>query len=62
MICPLCSGKGVIPTRKVHWGDGVYKPDVCPACHGTGEVEEKETSKHHIVMYYTDYSVHKEGG
>ena len=53
--CPLCAGKGTIPVRRIHFGDGVYKPEMCNVCHGTGEVEEVQTDKKHIVMYYADY-------
>ena len=56
MKCPLCSGKGTIPTRRIRWGDGVYKPETCNACHGAGQVEEVKTDKMQITILYADYS------
>ena len=49
-VCPLCSGKGEIPIRHVHFGDGVYKPETCMVCNGTGEVDIEPTRKSTIVI------------
>ena len=57
MKCPLCSGKGTIPVRRISWGDGVYKPEPCNVCHGTGVAKEVATDKQQIVVYYADYSI-----
>lgn len=54
MKCPLCSGKGTIPVRRIHFGDGIYKPEMCNVCKGTGKVKEVPTSKQQIVLY-ADY-------
>lgn len=51
MKCPLCKGKKTIPTRHIHFGDGVYKEEKCPCCHGDGEVDEISTSKSQIVIH-----------
>jgi len=50
-ICPLCSGSGEIPVRHIHFGDGVYKPELCNVCKGTGRVEVIPTKKSQIVIY-----------
>lgn len=39
--CPLCEGKGKLPDRQVHFGDGTYEPETCTICSGTGTVEIK---------------------
>ena len=57
MICPLCGGKGVIPVRRIHFGDGIYKPEKCNICDGTGHVKEIKTDKLQITLLYADYSV-----
>jgi len=37
--CPLCGGKGKLPDRAVHFGDGVYEQLTCTYCDGKGVVE-----------------------
>jgi len=55
VVCPLCGGKGTIPTRHISWGDGIYKEETCNACHGFKYVKEVPTSKQQITMLYADY-------
>ena len=57
MICPLCGGKGTVPTHHVHFGDGIYKEETCNACKGRKYVKEVPTDKTQITILYADYSV-----
>jgi DnaJ-class molecular chaperone len=49
-VCPLCGGKGEVPVRHIHFGDGVYKPETCMVCKGTGKVDVEPTSKTTITI------------
>ena len=48
--CPFCKGIGAGPIRQVHFGDGVYKPEKCMICKGTGEIEVEPVSKSPILI------------
>ena len=54
--CPLCGGKGKLPDRQVHFGDGVYEPETCTFCRGSGEVEI-EPEKHNKITITKSHGV-----
>ena len=56
MTCPLCKGEKVIRRTHAH-PQNTLKEDVCPVCHGSGEVEIINIENKPIEIYYTDYSL-----
>ena len=50
IVCPICSGAGVITSEK-RLPQGEPKVRTCPACYGVGEVEEVKTDKQTITIY-----------
>jgi len=50
MTCPLCKGEKVIRRTHAH-PQNTLKEDVCPVCHGIGEVEEINIDNKPLVIY-----------
>ena len=50
IVCPLCNGFKSVPSAKID-PQNVREYDVCPACKGTGEVEEVKTKRPIITIY-----------
>jgi DnaJ-class molecular chaperone len=49
MKCPICAGTGI--TISERQPQGIAKERMCPACYGSGEVEEVATRKPTIKLY-----------
>ncbi len=48
--CPFCDGKSISPKRQVHFGEGIYKPEICSVCKGTGKVKIEQMMKNKITI------------
>jgi len=49
MICPLCNGLTRVSSAKID-PQNVREYDECPACRGSGEVEEVKTKRQTITI------------
>jgi len=49
IVCPICSGSGIIISER--WPQGKPIERECVACHGLGEVEEVKTDRPIITIY-----------
>jgi len=49
IVCPICNGTGISISERQP--QGKRKERMCPACYGTGEVEEVATRKPTIKLY-----------
>ena len=49
MICPICNGTGISISERQP--QGKRKERTCPACYGSGEVEEVKTKRPIITIY-----------
>ena len=48
MICPICAGTGKSISER--WPQGKPRERECPACRGSGEVEEVKTKRQTITI------------